>query len=345
MRRRRVALLAALFALGWLAVSVWAQAPDPNQPLTLQELHNLLRRSVGRDMTEGDLAARLDRVGIAFDPTPEVIGRLRSAGAHPHLINAVKRAGEKLAAAPVAVTRVEVADPVVEEVRKNVLEYVEGLPDFICQEEITRYVDFGTGAWQRADALSYELTYNRKRESYKPLNTLGRPLTRPLEQSGGAYSTGDFATALAVLFQPDTKASFKPAGKERLGNRNTLIYDFRVPQATSKLQIKAASAPPIIAGYSGSVWIDAETKQVLRIEQAADHLPRDYPVTQSEHSVDYDMVRLRGLDIEVLLPTRAEFIIGDRRQRQYARNLIYFKFYRKFETDIRIVDDPPPVKP
>ena len=41
---------------------------------------------------------------------------------------------------------------------------------------------------------------------------------------------------------------------------------------------------------------DTQTKQVLRIEQAADDLPRDYPVTQAESSTDYDMVKLRGLD-------------------------------------------------
>jgi hypothetical protein len=45
------------------------------------------------------------------------------------------------------------------------------------------------------------------------------------------------------------------------------------------------------------------------------------------------------------LPIRAEFIIGDRRKRQFSRNNIYFKFYRKFETDIRVIDDPGPTTP
>ena len=114
----------------------------------------------------------------------------------------------------------------------------------------------------------------------------------------------------------------------------------RLQLETSKLQIAAGTAMPIVAGYSGSVWIDAETKNVLRIEQAADDLPQGYPVTQSENSIDYDMVKLRGIDVEFLLPTRAEFIIGDRRKRQFSRNNIYFKFYRKFETDIRVLDEP-----
>jgi hypothetical protein len=283
-----------------------------NEPLTLSDLNLLLRRSVGRDMTEGDLAARIDRLGIAFDATPEVISRLRTNGAHPHLLNSIKRAQEKLLATAGATVTSTKPDPLIEEVRRNVRDYVEELPDFICQQEITRYFDLGTGAWERTDTLVYELTYNRKVESYKPVNSIGRPVTRELENSGGAYSTGDFATALAMLFAPETNATFKAAGKDKLGQKATLIYDFRVPVATSKLSIKSDNASAIIAGYSGSVWIDADTKQVLRIEQAADDLPAGYPVTQAETSVDYDIVKLRGIDVDFLLPTHAEFIIGDR---------------------------------
>jgi hypothetical protein len=345
-----VSWLALLFFFGIFTIyDVSAQTPDPNQPLTLQELNKLLRQGVGRNMTEADLAVHIERVGIAFDPTPDVISRLRTNGAHQHLINTIKRATEKLSAASGKVVALgpQTPDPFIEEVRKEVRDYLDELPDFICQQVVERYYDFeGRGAWDRADTLTYELTYNRKRESYRPINVVGRPVTRPLDQAGGAYSTGDFASGLAALFDPETKAIFKPAGKERLGNRQTLIYDFRVPLESSKLQVKAEGAPTIISGYSGTVWIDSETKRVLRVDQAIDDLPKSYPVTNSESSVDYDIIKLRGLDVDFLLPTRAEFIIADRRMKRYFRNLIYFKFYRKFETDIKITDDPtPPNKP
>ena len=87
-----------------------------------------------------------------------------------------------------------------------------------------------------------------------------------------------------------------------------------------------------------------EFEGAVGFPSAADDLPRDYPVTQAESSTDYDMVKLRGLDVEFLLPIRSEFIIGDRRERGFSRNLIHFKFYRKFETDVKIVDDPTPIK-
>jgi hypothetical protein len=326
--------------------------PQPSGPYTLSELNLTLRRSVGREMTQADLAARIDRVGIAFDPTPEIVSRLRSNGAYPHLLNAVRRAGERFTASAivaaggsVADTRVIVADPVIEEVRRNVRDYVESLPDFICQQEITRYLDVdGTGGWTRADVLTYEIAYNGKRESYKPLRVNGMMTGVPLERAGGATSTGDFASRLANLFDAETRATFKAAGRERLGTRQTLVYDFRVPRATSKNTLQFEPLPAVIFGYSGSVWIDAETKQVLRIEMAADDLPPSYAGISAENIIDYDIVKLRGLDVEVLLPIRAEVVLGDRGRRHNARNVNVFKFYRKFETDVKILDDPSPEK-
>ena len=321
-----------------------------NEPLTLQAMNIMLRREVGRNMTEADLAVRVERFGIAFDPTPDAVSRLRANGAHQNLINAIKRSAEKLSASAgkVVAFGAQASDPFIEETRKVVREYLEELPDFICQQDIQRYFDYeGSGAWEKADMLVYELTYNRKHETYKPINSIGRPVTGPIDSLKGASSTGDFASGLASLFDLETKTVFKPAGKERLGNRQAVLYDYRVPKESSKLVVKAEGAENIIVGYSGTVWIDAETKKVLRIDQAIDDLPKSHPVTHSESSVDYDVIKLRGLDVDFLLPIRAEFIIADRRLKHYYRNMIHFKFYRKFETDIKISDDvpTPPQKP
>jgi hypothetical protein len=340
--RKSVITIALILIFGGLLPFASAQTPVVNEPLTLQALNLLLRREVGRSMTEADLAVRVERIGVAFDPTPDSISRLRANGAHQNLINAVKRASAALSASTGKVVAIgpQASDPFIEEVRKVVRDYLDELPDFICQQEIQRYIDYdGTGAWDKADTLVYELTYNRKRESYKPINAIGRPVTRPLEESRGAYSTGDFASGLAALFDSETKAVFKPAGKERLGNRQTLLYDFTVPKGSSRLEVKAEGVEPIIAGYSGTVWIDAETKRVLRIDQAVDDLPKGFPVTHSESSVDYDVIKLRGLDMDFLLPIRAELVIGNRHEKRNFRNLIYFRFYRKFETDVKIGED------
>jgi hypothetical protein len=350
--RKSFAVIIALFICSAPLVSskgrTGSQAAD--EPLTLQALNTMLRREVGRNMTEADLAARVERFGIAFDPTPEAVSRLRANGAHQHLINAIKREADKLSASAgkVVETGPQPPDPFIEETRKVVRDYLDELPDFICQQEIQRYVDLdGSGAWERADRLVYELTYNRKHESYRPINSIGRPITRPLEEAGGATSTGDFASTLANLFDVETKTVFKPAGKDRLGARQAILYDFKVKKESSKLVVKAGGVDPLTVGYSGTVWIDAETKKVLRIDEATYDLPRSHPFAYCERSVDYDIVRLRGLDVDFLLPIRAEAIIANRGRTNHSRNVMHFKFYRKFETDIKISEDvtTPPQKP
>jgi hypothetical protein len=339
--------LASILVFSLSGVSAQRQQ-STNEPLALRDLHKMLRESVGRNMTEADLAVYIERFGIAFDPTPDVVSRLRANGAHQHLINTIKREAEKLSASAGKVVAIgpQASDPFIEETRKVVRDYLDELPDFICQQVIERYYDFeGRGAWDKADKLTYELTYNRKRESYRPINAVGRPVTSPIEQAGGAISTGDFASELASIFDKETKTIFKAAGKERLGTWQTRVYDYRVLKESSKLDVRAEGAPAIIVGYSGTVWIDEGTKRVLRIDQAIDDLPKGYPMTNAERSIEYDVNKLRGMEIDFLLPSRVEVIIADRKQKKYFRNLVYFKFYQKFETDIKITEDPTPVPP
>lgn len=309
----------------------------PTNPLSLQDVNLALRRSIGRDMTEGDLAAHIQRFGISFEMTPDVTGRLRANGAHPHLINVLKHASDKLSVEGSS-SKSATPDPVIEEVRKNVKDYLDEMPDFICTQEVQRYIDTdGSGAWQKMDELRYELSYNRKKESYKPIAVNGLLSPQRPNLAGGAQSAGEFASALNDLFDPATEATFKPAGKEKLGTHQALIYDYHVTKPKSKLDVRIGDDPPFIAAYSGSVWIDADTKNVLRIEQAIEDPPAQYRTFSGDKTIDYEMVKLRGIDVEVLLPVKAEVMMLNRAQKAFSRNTIYFKFYRKFESDIKFI--------
>jgi hypothetical protein len=346
--KKSFAVIIPLFICSTLLVPVEGQNRNQasNAPLTFQALNAMLIRDVGKRMTQADLAARIELYGIAFDPTPDAISQLRKIGARQHLINTIKRAADKISApaGKVVATGRQPADPFIEETRKVVRDYLDELPDFICEQAVQRYVDWeGSGAWAKTDTKFFELTYNGKRESYKPI-------TRPIERGkrtfaeamaevvGGCdLSSGiEFAEAMAEIFNPEIGTVLKPAGKERLGDRQAILYDFRVPKESSKLTVNVRGADRLIPGYSGTVWIDAETKKVLRISRVTDDLPVSYPVAYGETSVDYEMIKLSGLDADFLLPARAELVIHDRRGRVYCRNVMSFNLYRKFETDIKI---------
>ena len=89
-----------------------------------------------------------------------------------------------------------------------------------------------------------------------------------------------------------------------------------------------------MVGYSGSVWIDTESKYVLRIEESSNEIPAGFPVTLSENAVEYDWATIGGQ--RYLLPVRAEVLLGRDSQRVYSRNVIEFRDYRKFEGKIKL---------
>jgi hypothetical protein len=344
--KRSFAVIVGVVIFTTLLVSVRGQnrSKAGPEPLTLQALNNLLRGDVGRNMTEADLIERIERFGIAFVPTPDAVSLLRKSGGRQHLINVIKREADKLSADMVVTTDSQTADPFIEEAGKVARDYLDELPDFICQLIIQRYDGKGgSGAWQENDILAYELAYDGKSESYNPISRSNRYGVQygksALKEINGAYSKGQFASALRGIFGSDSKAIFKPAGRELLGGRETILYDFRMPAEFSTLAVSFNDRETLYPGYSGTVWIDAETKNVLRVSRASDDLPRDHPVSYGEDLVEYQTMKLRGRDGKFLLPARAEIIIAVRSPKRHFRNVMFFKNYRKFETDIKIGGD------
>src|SRR5260370_29528475 len=80
------------------------------------------------------------------------------------------------------------------------------------------------------------------------------------------------------------------------------------------------SGRTITAGYKGSLWIDTETKQVLRVEASDVEIPPDFPINMAEDSVEYDWVTIAGE--RNLLPTEAQVLLGRDRDRYYNKYVI-----------------------
>src|SRR5256885_13456031 len=104
-----------------------------------------------------------------------------------------------------------------------------------------------------------------------------------------------------------------------------------------------------IAGYRGRVWIARENNRVLRIEDISTEIDPGFPITAASKLIDYDWVTIN--EKEHLLPSRAvvELTSRDSGQPYQTRNEILFRGYRKFGTEVKIIDidekDFPPDKP
>jgi hypothetical protein len=87
----------------------------------------------------------------------------------------------------------------------------------------------------------------------------------------------------------------------------------------------------IFASYSGRVFVDQDTKRVLRIDTHL-NLPPDFPIELIERTVDYNPVSIAGN--YYYLPFHAKVVMKERGV-SYV-NEIDFKAYQKFTVESTI---------
>jgi hypothetical protein len=325
---------------------------DKAAPFSKTELLALLRQSASRRLSQGDIIEQVEQRGISFAVDEATINELKQAGARTFLIESIKRLGKnggKADAYPAGVTdeaglaRVKADDlarlPLLEQTRHNVLENAKELPNFVVNQKVSRYSRTGpVKDWQLDDTLELEITYlSDKGEQFNLLRVNGKPTGQSYEALGGSTSTGEFGSLLTSVFLPYSKTQFKEVSRETYRGRPTAVYSFRVLKANSTATIQDKSTgEKVVAGYSGSVWIDTESKGVLRLELSHTDLPARSAITTSENAVEYDWVTIA--EQRYLLPVQAELLMGRAGQQYYTRNVIEFSNYHKFEGKLKVLD-------
>ena len=126
---------------------------------------------------------------------------------------------------------------------------------------------------------------------------------RPLPEivGFGTVSTGDFAAHARTLFV-NRNGQFSYVGEVDFKGRRAIRYDFRVPLFRSGYSITDAGGEATV-GYGGSIWADADTKDLLRIEAKVEDVPPSLTMSQVINRLDYETVRIGGKEFQ--LPKRA----------------------------------------
>ena len=228
----------------------------------------------------------------------------------------------------------------IEQAREAAAEFLQGLPNYVCQEQTTRYVsETRQPSWNVVDVVSAEVVYDDHQESYRNLQINGKPTKKSPEDSG-AWSTGEFGTILGNLFAPQSATEFKYVQEDTISHRSTSVFDFKVQRVRSSWKIWVPGQY-VVPTYKGSVWIDKQTAQVLRIEMQAKEIPEAFPEISVETAVDYDTISLGTAD-KFLLPVHAEALSCWRNSNNCQRNVIEFRNYHKFEGESIIKFDQEP---
>ncbi|MGO9325379.1 MAG: hypothetical protein ACLP07_12535, partial [Terracidiphilus sp.] len=250
---------------------------------------------------------------------------------------------------------------ILEEARSYVFDYTRNLPNFICTQftnrtvinspeedsagpppiNITALTTAGINSQRPSqsalvseDSIEEKLTYINSEEHYEVIAINGRKATAvdPL-RVGGAVSGGEFGTLLSAIFVPQAHTVFTWERMARLRGRNVHIFAFQVPKEAGMPVSHLNPDAEVIAAYTGEVFVDAETGQILRVTSHVIGLPLDFPVKLVERSVDYTAVFIEGKTYN--LPSHSELQMRDS-ARLYV-NKINFKDYHKFTVESTIL--------
>jgi hypothetical protein len=224
-------------------------------------------------------------------------------------------------------------DPLIDEAARAAAEFDGTLPNFLCDEIVTRSIsDAKPPKWKKKDLVEVDLMYVNGKEDYRNIRVNGKVLKSGTPEETGSWSTGDWGTTLVDILHPATAAVFKRRGKDKIAGIECDVFDFTVEKANSHWTVRYGK--PIRPAYKGAIWIDPKSGRTLRTEMQAVKLPNDYELDWVEQMTEYGWVTIGG--DKLLLPVKSENLACWRYSTRCSRNELEFKNYRKFSAESTI---------
>lgn len=286
-----------------------------------------------RGGSAGDRAAGAKPVDMARVRTPQAddFGKPRTVSVRDEAAPVVS--GGSTEGATASALSAGEADALLKAARETATGYTASLPDFLAEQATTRYFRSSViEQWQKLDVVTADVAYRNGKESYSNLAIDGRPRTQPVDQTG-SWSSGEYGTALEDLMSEATAARFQLRGAEPVDGMNAAAFDFTVTEANSSWELVAPDQRRFKPAYEGTVWIDRESKRVVKIEQRAVSIPSDFPISRVESTLRYGFAPIEAKTY--LLPAGGEYT-ACANGGACTRNAIEFRNYRKFEAQSNV---------
>ncbi len=343
--KKVISLILILFSIGFVS----AQTVQL-KPLAQSEYVKLLYELEKNPGKKDEVVEAIRRRGIAFELTDGLRGLTASKSkSDADLRRALEEAARRKADPERAKLPSEKESAeILAKTREATLTAVEEMPDFVVKQQIARSAAYaGTNNFRNLDRLIVAVSYRAEgREEYRILSRNGILETNPslkqsYEEVGGTSSTGEFVTVLAKIFKPESDTKLELVDTDVIRSRRALVYDYSIVRDKAKQVITVAGAfdDTAITGMKGRIWIDRENFRVLRIESAATEIPDGFRIRAANRTIDYDWVTIA--DEKYLLPLLSDVRLTSKEDRQMyeTRNVIRFKDYQKFGSEVKILDD------
>lgn len=334
-----------------------------DKPLTQAEyvkmLYGLQKSSSGK----AAIVEALRKRGIDFVVTDGIRSLTRSKGANDDELKRALEEADRRRQNPDAAklpTQAE-SDAILAKAREATLQALDEMPDFVVKQRITRSAAYaGTGNWRPYSNLVIAVSFStEKGEQYQLLVLDGARVTAEKGHNygglTGATTAGEFVENIQKLFKAESRTKFEASETDVVGDRHALVFTYQINIENNKgggvtyRNVLTQTSP---AGETGKVWVDRETFRILRQEFQLTDIERGFPITAFQSSTEYAWVKISEEDY--LLPARsdAKFTVRESNILTQQRNVILFRNYQKYGSEVRILDDditptpePTPVKP
>jgi hypothetical protein len=215
------------------------------------------------------------------------------------------------------------------------------LTNYACLETVTRSQrHVGAAVFKALDTIRVEVAVINGKEMFAPQ---GGKQFQDVEvdtlATEGVIGTGSFDTLARNLFVFDV-ARTTGHGEDKLGERPALWFGWAISPMADAFKLSGKYGEAYV-GEAGQYWVDAETLQLLRIEQHATDIPATIDFREVRTTIDYGKVSIGSG--ELLLPLKAETIVIDG-DGTVNRNITEFSNCREYgsESMIRFSDDSDP---
>ena len=210
------------------------------------------------------------------------------------------------------------------------------LPNVICEETTRRFeVPLGTALVLR-DTISATVTHDKTGQQYSDLKVDGKPADVQMPELMGAWSVGEFAGDLRVVFDEPSAAEFKFVKEGALRSSKALIFDFKVSRANNRTWSLEAPTGSTFPGLKGKIWLNIENAQIMRLEIETADIPDEFPIKRLAKEINYADVKL-GDGTNFVLPSDSVGTFCSYSIRRCSRNVLTFRNCHKFAAKARIV--------
>ncbi len=197
-----------------------------------------------------------------------------------------------------------------EKIKARVADNLLRLPNYTCAETVTRSQRHkSTRHFELLDRLHLEVAFVEGKElfGWRGAKRISETDPRKLVSGSGALANGSFGLfAKGVFLTPQVEFSYK--GTAVQDGIKCERFQYRVPASASGYHLHVDPNDAVV-GYHGSLWANAETYDLVRLEVQADDIPNELGLSAADHDLEYAPVKFGGSSF--MLPQSAELTLAE----------------------------------